>query len=426
VLDGERRPSGQKCELSRGKRWLFSAVIFLMVWGVCELIFVLVSPSTLPPVNAVNPRVFVERYRSTITRLIEGRTTVVELSPHLGWTHKPWGKAGSSRINGQRMRADHDYSLLPPPDTLRIATFGDSFVFGTGVEIEQTWQFLVEQSVPDVEVLNFGVSGYGTDQALLRYVDEGVRFSPNVVTLGYIVHNSRRNKNTFRPLLRTATGLPMGKPRFVVEGDRLVLIENPLPKPADYQRLLDDPEAMLEKIGEHDDLYKQFKSSPVPLLGRSPTFRAVRYWFARLRALVQRSFRRDPGTDWYRLGGGNDPLLFRILDEFVVVAEKNRARPVVMLFPTLFDYRDLARTGETGYQRVRAFLEGQNHPHVDVAEFFQEHLDQGGKVEDLFVNGARGAHYSPLGQAIIADAMVKMLGLHGCQTQPALAQSEPE
>ena len=48
----------------------------------------------------------------------------------------------------------------------RVALVGDSFTFGLEVSYEQSWGARLEQALGgDVQVLNFGVDGYGVDQA---------------------------------------------------------------------------------------------------------------------------------------------------------------------------------------------------------------------------------------------------------------------
>jgi hypothetical protein len=49
----------------------------------------------------------------------------------------------------------------------RVAVFGDSFAAGTRVPQESTWTGSSKRNRPGLEVVNFGVDGYGMGQALL-------------------------------------------------------------------------------------------------------------------------------------------------------------------------------------------------------------------------------------------------------------------
>ncbi len=279
-------------------------------------------------------------------------------------------------------------------------------MYGADVEVQDTWQARLEQSEAGVEVLNLGVSGYGTDQSLLRYLEEGLPYSPDVVVLSYISENNLRNLTTFRPFYLAATGLPFAKPRFRLEEDRLVLVENPLPTAEHYRMLFSNPAEMLAKVGEYDAYYQQYESSSVAFLDRSPTFRAARFWLRRLVVAIGNGDREIQTIDgWYLPVGANNPLLFRMFDTFNEEALAHDSRPLVMLFPTHFDYRDVRDGRGLSYVHVAAFLEARNYPYIDVASVFQAHLDAGGSEEDLFAFGADGGHYSPLGHRLIADAM---------------------
>src|SRR6266576_324326 len=78
------------------------------------------------------------------------------------------------RINGDGLR-DREHAKPKHADTVRIAVLGDSFSEALHVPMEQTFWSVLERKLqecnafPDkkVEVINFGVSGYGTAQELM-------------------------------------------------------------------------------------------------------------------------------------------------------------------------------------------------------------------------------------------------------------------
>jgi hypothetical protein len=78
------------------------------------------------------------------------------------------------RINSDGLR-DREHSKAKPADTVRIAVLGDSFAEAMHVPMEQTFWSLLERKLQEcnvfpgkqVEVIKFGVSGYGTAQELL-------------------------------------------------------------------------------------------------------------------------------------------------------------------------------------------------------------------------------------------------------------------
>ena len=48
----------------------------------------------------------------------------------------------------------------------------------------ETWQDYLEQMRDDVEFLNLGLPGGGTDQAFLRWKQDGIQFKSHIVILG--------------------------------------------------------------------------------------------------------------------------------------------------------------------------------------------------------------------------------------------------
>jgi hypothetical protein len=96
--------------------------------------------------------------------------------------------------DGQR---DREHAKTKPPDTVRIAVLGDSFAEAMHVPIEQTFWSLLERKLEEcdafpgkhVEVMNFGVSGYGTAQELMTLRQKVWDYSPDIVVLAFTTYN---------------------------------------------------------------------------------------------------------------------------------------------------------------------------------------------------------------------------------------------
>src|SRR5205823_12768757 len=117
------------------------------------------------------------------------------LRPNMeGWYRKE-GEA-YVRINSDGLR-DREHSKIKPLNTFRIAVLGDSFVEALQVPFEESFCQIVEQqlrSCPamaahDVEVINFGVSGYGTAQELITLRNQVWQYSPDLVLLAVTTNN---------------------------------------------------------------------------------------------------------------------------------------------------------------------------------------------------------------------------------------------
>lgn len=155
----------------------------------------------------------------------------------LGWKFRPNStrQNGEFSINSAGLRSKREYDRQPPADTLRIALFGDSFTAGDDSTDEAAWSHLLEIRLNSAgirtEVLNFGVSAYGMDQAYLRWRYQGVEYAPDIVVFGLQAENLDRNVNVFRQLLHPL-GPPFSKPRFVFIEDALQLVNSPTIPPA--------------------------------------------------------------------------------------------------------------------------------------------------------------------------------------------------
>jgi hypothetical protein len=76
----------------------------------------------------------------------------------------------------------------------RIWLFGDSYVHGWGLDDEETLAWILQERMPEFDVVNFGVGGYGTMQSLIQYqqaLEE--RPPPKVVVLAYAGFHDERN-----------------------------------------------------------------------------------------------------------------------------------------------------------------------------------------------------------------------------------------
>jgi len=163
---------------------------------------------------------------------------LAEYHPVLGWQKKPSfsgthvGPNGIYRVretmNSRGIRGP-EYSYEKPPQEFRIIALGDSFAEGYTVEFEDLFSEVLkrrlnkDQSTP-VEVINAGTGGYSTDQELLWFTTEGVKYNPDLVVLLFVW-----NDILFNTVDRYSRGY---KPLFRIEDGTLELTNVPVPPPA--------------------------------------------------------------------------------------------------------------------------------------------------------------------------------------------------
>jgi hypothetical protein len=127
------------------------------------------------------------------------------------------------RINSDGLR-DREHAKEKPANTLRIAVVGDSYAEAFQVEREKAFWSVLEARLGEcpalkgreVEVINFGVSGYGTAQELLTLREKVWGYAPDVVLLAVTTNNDVLDNSR-------ALKLTEEIPYFVLEGERLVL-----------------------------------------------------------------------------------------------------------------------------------------------------------------------------------------------------------
>lgn len=164
-------------------------------------------------------------------------------SNYAGWNTKE-GRV-FFRTNSAGFR-DREHAVAKPNDTVRIAILGDSFCEALQVELEETFWAICERELngcdltagKKIEVLNTGVSGYGTAQELLLLRHKLWQYEPDIVLLAFLTGNDIRNNSqelesdTLRPFYSLAddalflndsfTHQPFFTSRWIRLKDRLI------------------------------------------------------------------------------------------------------------------------------------------------------------------------------------------------------------
>lgn len=97
--------------------------------------------------------------------------------------------------------ADHSRTTGPRHDAAaasRVDIVGCSVTNGYGLSDADTFAWKIQQTHPELEVVNFGTAAYGTFQSLLRMersLDE--RPPPRLVLYGFITQHEARNVATY-------------------------------------------------------------------------------------------------------------------------------------------------------------------------------------------------------------------------------------
>src|ERR1700730_11199696 len=136
-----------------------------------------------------------------------------------------YGKEGDAfvRINSDGLR-DREHARTKPADTIRIAVIGDSYPEAFPVPMEEAFWSIMEKKLKEcgafggrqIEVINFGVSGYGTAQELITMRERVWQYAPDIVMLTMTTNNDI--SDNLRALKKTDE-----VPYFVYRDEKLTL-----------------------------------------------------------------------------------------------------------------------------------------------------------------------------------------------------------
>lgn len=129
--------------------------------------------------------------------------------PQLGWSLRPGANGWFTREGhafvriSEAGRRDRALPLDKPADVYRIAVLGDSYSEAMQVELEQSWWWRLGerlercgfQAGKRIEVLNFGVSGYGTAQEYLVLRSSAIAYRPDLVLLQFTNGNDLQDNS---------------------------------------------------------------------------------------------------------------------------------------------------------------------------------------------------------------------------------------
>jgi len=128
------------------------------------------------------------RYRFSYTR-------GWEQEPNASYQYTKYGEfTVPIRYNSAGLR-DREYPLQKEAGTFRIALMGDSFTEALQVRLEESYAKLLEEELnrgrgdKKYEVINFGVTGYGIDQHLIRLKEQALAYQPNVVLVALFAND---------------------------------------------------------------------------------------------------------------------------------------------------------------------------------------------------------------------------------------------
>lgn len=317
--------------------------------------------------------------------------------PVLGWNSVPGKQLGPQR-NCAGGRWTHGFDSLGsrnnpyPAEDVLISLYGGSYTLSQEVNDDQTWQFFVSQATGS-KVLNFGVGGYGADQAYLklkRNVERGLK-TP-IVVLGLYSAGIHRVVNAFRPYYGFGTGLKLGfKPILLERGGSFIWEDVPIDS-------LDDRGAVADAaLAVRDYDYWFHYNNVKPKISFPFSFAALytAYFVAKYHVPRRNFWEGVP-----RASRATEEIVRR----FVALSKQESFTPVIAFLPEsgeLQYYRDGAPAKYANFkQRVR---ETYSPSKLTIVDVYDEEFDP-----EQFMTRP-GCHPSEYGNRVIADAVYRAI-----------------
>lgn len=105
-----------------------------------------------------------------------------------GVHNQPESFSSTFQTNSRGLR-DRDYLLTKPKNVRRIVVLGDSFTWGWGIGDQEIYTEVLESLLKNVEVINLGVTAFGTPQEFKYLQQEGMLYGPDIVLLALCLND---------------------------------------------------------------------------------------------------------------------------------------------------------------------------------------------------------------------------------------------
>jgi lysophospholipase L1-like esterase len=125
-----------------------------------------------------------------------GDYTIRQLRPNTSFWNTSMDGRWKYAVNAQGFREYEDIGYTKPSGQVRILSIGDSQTQGIEVRQEQTYSEVIERFLnthgdtnKTYQVINAGISSFGTEEELVFLENEGIKYNPDVVILGFYAND---------------------------------------------------------------------------------------------------------------------------------------------------------------------------------------------------------------------------------------------
>ncbi len=246
------------------------------------------------------------------------------------------------RINNDGLRSDTEYpkiKIVP-----RIALMGDSVTFGSNVNVNDTFGYLLQKDLKQYEIINFGVPGYDSAAEIQTLKVKALPYHPDIVILNFVMND--------------------------IEPSTILFNENTVPEKCILPVI---------NLGVSCKIKTMITSS-----------RAVNFFYTAFKNIFYNKV-----TDYYTLSWSNDELynsnIAKPIKEFKSICELNKLKCGVVIFP-LLQFNSTYYRWEAQENKIKNELKSLGLPYVTIRDTYQRYNSSqvGGTKDDILHPNAFG------------------------------------
>lgn len=387
--------------------FLFLEIVFRFLMTTSQISSGLLFGREIPPVRTIPKNLDVDRdivtrhYEQYKDLIVDGNQItygdlfgVMREDPDLAYAPLENFKSANGWWISDRLgaRRDSEANYFSDAERKRTLMFGDSYTQGSRVEQKDSFSAILDQRDPGRDYINFGVDGYSTGQAYLRYqqVKDKVSFDRVVLTL-VPTADLWRDISVSRYFGDRWDSYKL-QPRFHLDEGELKLVKSPFTSLA--LQLKDGPNFPVSRahLLLHDAFYFT-EYEPSPLTDRIVTIRFVRAAIASYKRKSLHRRIRDPD-------GEAVAITRAIIDRMRTDVINSDAKFTLAILPTFADMLDYNSNVEyrTEWKAMSNVL-CESVDCIRLVETLTRH-----EISD-FDFGYDGTHYGPYVNTIVAEAI---------------------
>ena len=322
-------------------------------------------------------------------------------------------------------------STIVPASSCRVHLFGDSFMnFEPYKKLEYKNKILSPEDIINIKtgckIFNYGVGGYGSDQAYLKFKDQISKrniLPGDYVILSHLTENILRNSTRNLRLLYPMpdSNSTMLKPKFKLNNNgELSLIS--IPKELtelEFSEINRKGFTAKTMIDENLLLLPNFAKGSPSKIEFPYTFNLIKTFFSW--HLYPRYFGEEKWYPFYKENSSYYLVTRKIFKEFHSISLNNDYKPITLDLPTAYDLKKFFKSNENKF-RLTKELNSFNLNHYSFGDYLTINYPETLKDKCLFYDGNQDGgddckfHFNKKGYLLMINFISELINNYQIRT----------